>query len=133
MQGMSIKSRLSLGFFLFLFLVVFLGVFNIICLTDFNDVANQIGTRWLPSTRFLGDLNNYTSDFRAAEGTLLLSATPSGIATSEREMRDLAEAITKANRSLHTLPAAVGSIPRYYRQDAGTDAQGQYGRKHQDI
>lgn len=93
---MSIKSLLSLGFFLFLFLVIFLGVFNITCLTDFNDVANQISNRWLPSTRFLGDLNNYTSDFRAAEGTLLLSANPSDIAASEREMHELDENIVKA-------------------------------------
>ena len=98
MQGMSIKSRLSLGFFLFLFLVIFLGMFNILCLTNFNDVANQINKRWLPSTQFLGDLNNYTSDFRAAEGTLLLSANSSDIAASEREMHDLDEAISRARK-----------------------------------
>ena len=96
MKHVSIKFRLSLVFYLFLFLVIFLGVFNLAALTDFNGVADQIRNRWLPSTRFLGDLNNYTSDFRAAEGTLLLASSPADIAASEREMDELDRNIAKA-------------------------------------
>lgn len=96
MRALSIKTRLSLGFYLFLFLVVFLGIFNIAALTDFNSVADQIRNRWLPNTRFLGDLNNYTSDFRAAEGTLLLASRPQDIAASQQEMHALDGNIAKA-------------------------------------
>src|SRR5580693_7903093 len=98
MQHFSIKFRLTLAFFLLLFLVIFLGAFSIACLNDFNAVADQIRNRWLPNTRFLGDLNNYTSDFRAAEGTLLLASNVSDIATSEREMDELDRNIAKAQR-----------------------------------
>jgi signal transduction histidine kinase len=98
MQHVSIKFRLSLVFYLFLFLVAFLGVFNLAALTDFNGVADQIRNRWLPSTRFLGDLNNYTSDFRAAEGTLLLASSPEDIAAGEREMDELDRNIAKAQQ-----------------------------------
>jgi len=98
MQHVSIKFRLSLAFYLFLFLVIFLGVFSIASLTDFNSVADQIRNRWLPSTRFLGDLNNYTSDFRAAEGTLLLSSTSKDIDDSVKEMAELDRNIAAAQR-----------------------------------
>ena len=95
MHRLSIKSRLSLAVYLFLFLVIFLGIFNIAVLTDFNAVADQIRDRWLPSTRFLGDLNNYTSDFPAAEGTMLLASSPDDIAAINREMNALDRNIAK--------------------------------------
>ncbi len=98
MHHFSIRFRLSLGFFLLLFLLVFLGVFSIACLNDFEDVASQLRERWLPNTRFLGDLNNYTSDFRAAEGTLLLASSVPDIAKSEREMAELDRNIAKAQQ-----------------------------------
>jgi len=98
MQDILIKTRLSWAFYLLLFLVGFLGVFNILCLTDFNEVADQLRNRWLPNTRFLGDLNNYTSDFRAAEGTLLSASNPTDITASEREMDELDRNIAKARR-----------------------------------
>jgi signal transduction histidine kinase len=99
MQHFSIKFRLSLAFFLFLFLVVFLGVFSISCLNDFDGVADQIRNRWLPNTRFLGDINNYTSDFRAAEGTLLLASAPTDITAGTQEMDELDRNIAKAQHA----------------------------------
>jgi len=98
MQHFSIKFRLTLAFFLLLLLVIFLGAFSIACLNDSDRVAAQIRDRWLPNTRFLGDLNNYTSDFRAAEGTLLLASTSADIAASEREMDGLDHNIAEAQR-----------------------------------
>lgn len=98
MQYLSIKFRLSLAFFLLLFLFIFLGAFSIICLNDFNKAADQVRGRWLSSTRLIGDLNNYTSDFRAAEGTLLLGSGPADIAASEGEIAELDRNITKAQR-----------------------------------
>src|SRR5581483_11994129 len=44
---------------------------------------------WLPTIRALGDLNNYTSDFRAIEGGNLLASDPSDIAATENEMQSL--------------------------------------------
>src|SRR5579864_629193 len=94
----SIRVRLS-SVFLFLFaLVVLLGVFGIGSLSYLNAAAAQVRDRSLPSTRVLGDLNNLTSDFRAAEAARLLVADASERAASEREMRDLDQGIAAAQR-----------------------------------
>src|SRR5262249_34742682 len=67
-------------------------------LSDFNQVSADIRDRWLPNTRLLGDLNNFTSDFRAAEGRYLLSQTPAERAATEKEMETLDLFIAQAQR-----------------------------------
>jgi two-component system, OmpR family, sensor kinase len=96
MRTRSIKARLSLVF-LFLFgLVVLLGTFSIAGLSYFNEVSSQVRDRSLPSTRVLGDLNNLTSDFRAAEAASLLTSDPGELAATEKEMEELDRGITVA-------------------------------------
>src|SRR5580704_6899263 len=85
----SIRFRLSAVFFFFFLLVLVLGLFSIGRLSDFNRVSSDIRDRWLPNTRQLGDLNNFTSDFRAAEGRYLLSATPADTTLTAQEMNEL--------------------------------------------
>jgi two-component system OmpR family sensor kinase len=92
----SIRFRLSAVFFFFFVLVIVLGLFSIGRLSDFNRVSADIRDLWLPNTRILGDLNNYTSDFRAAEGTLLLSSTPAEIAASRQDMQELDRLVAQA-------------------------------------
>jgi two-component system, OmpR family, sensor kinase len=82
----SIRFRLSAVFFFFFLLVLVLGLFSIGRLSDFNRVSSDIRDRWLPNTRLLGDLNNFTSDFRAAEGRYLLSQTPAEVTAVQKEM-----------------------------------------------
>src|SRR5882762_9533951 len=78
-QPRSIRFHLSLVFIFFFLLIFFLGMLSIARLRDFNNVSADIADLWLPNTRVLGDLNNYTSDFRAAEGNnLLASDAPEG-------------------------------------------------------
>jgi two-component system OmpR family sensor kinase len=88
-QPRSIRFRLSAVFFFFFLLVLVLGLFSIGRLSDFNRVSSDIRDRWLPNTRLLGDLNNFTSDFRAAEGRYLLSATPAETTLTAKEMNEL--------------------------------------------
>ncbi len=71
-----------------------LGAFSIRQLDDYNRVTGEIRDRWLQSTRILGDLNNDTSDFRAAEGSFLLADTALERRDSIREMALLDESIT---------------------------------------
>jgi len=99
----SIRFRLSAVFFFFFVLVIVLGLFSIDRLSAFNRVSADIRDQWLPSTRVLGDLNNYTSDFRAAEGTLLLSSTPAEVAASEREMEELDQLVAQAESGYERL------------------------------
>jgi two-component system, OmpR family, sensor kinase len=82
-------------FIFFFLLIFFLGMLSIARLRDFNNVSADIADMWLPTTKELGDLNNYTSDFRAAEGNHLLSPV-SERGTIERDMAELDSAISRA-------------------------------------
>jgi two-component system, OmpR family, sensor kinase len=98
-QPRSIRFHLSLVFIFFFLLIFFLGMLSIARLRDFNDVSANIADLWLPNTRVLGDLNNYTSDFRAAEGNNLLSSDVTESDAIEREMIELDRAVSQAQDS----------------------------------
>lgn len=98
-QSRSIRFHLSAVFFFFFLLVVILGLFSISRLSDFDKVSSDIVDLWLPNTRVLGDLNNFTSDFRAAEGSSLLSTRATDLAASEAEMGELDRSIAEAEAS----------------------------------
>jgi two-component system, OmpR family, sensor kinase len=95
-QPRSIRFHLSSVFIFFFLLIFFLGMLSIARLRDFNNVSADIADVWLPNTRVLGDLNNYTSDFRAAEGDNLLSSDRAESESIEREMIELDRAISQA-------------------------------------
>ena len=71
-QPQSIRFHLTAVFLLFFLLVVVLGSFSIWRLNNFSGLSADVAEVWLPNTRALGDLNNFTSDFRAIEGRDLL-------------------------------------------------------------
>jgi two-component system, OmpR family, sensor kinase len=102
-QPRSIRFHLSAVFIFFFLLILLLGMFSISRLRDFNNVSAAIADLWLPTTRVLGDLNNYTSDFRAAEGSDLLSSNASEIALIEKEMVELDRSISQAQYSYERL------------------------------
>ena len=74
------------------------GSFSIWRLNNFNHLSADVAELWLPNTRVLGDLNNFTSDFRAFEGGNLLSSDPAEIAATERQMAALDRSIADAER-----------------------------------
>jgi len=98
-QPRSIRFHLSAVFFFFFLLVLVLGLFSISRLTDFNRVSSDVADLWLPNTRLLGDLNNFTSDFRAAEGTYLLASDTDEIRAIDAEMQELDRFISQAMES----------------------------------
>jgi two-component system, OmpR family, sensor kinase len=102
-QPHSIRFHLTAVFLLFFLLVVVLGLFSIWRLSNFNRLSSDVAEVWLPTTRVLGDLNNFTSDFRAIEGTDLLSSNPAEIAATERQMADLDRSIAEAERSFERI------------------------------
>ena len=95
----SITVRLALVFVTLLLCVILLGGLSIGSLSYFNGVSSQVRDRWLPSTGALGDLNNLTSDFRAAEAARLLAQSESDVAASEHEMQELDRGIALARNS----------------------------------
>src|SRR5579864_404623 len=95
----SIRARLSFVFLFLFLLVIVLGLESLSSLSYFNEASAQIRDRWLPSTRALGDLNNFTTDFPAAEGALLRAHSASEKATVERQIADLDRNILAAQRA----------------------------------
>jgi two-component system, OmpR family, sensor kinase len=102
-QSHSIRFHLTAVFLLFFLLVVVLGVFSIWRLSNFNRLSADVAEVWLPNTRALGDLNNFTSDFRAIEGSNLLSSDPSEVAATEKQMAALDRSIAEAERSFERI------------------------------
>ena len=102
-QPRSIRLHLSSVFIFFFLLIFFLGMLSIARLRDFNKISADIAEQWLPNTRALGDLNNYTSDFRAAEATMLLAPDATESARIDREMIDLDRQISQAQVSYEAI------------------------------
>src|ERR1700733_5114296 len=97
-QPQSIRSHLAAVFLLFFALIVIPGAFSIWRLSNFDALSADVAEIWLPTTRALGDLNNYTSDFRAFEGSELLSSDPAEAAATEQQMAELDRTIAASER-----------------------------------
>ncbi len=102
-QPHSIRFHLTAVFLVFFLLVVVLGLFSIWRLSNFNRLSADVAELWLPNIRVLGDLNNFTSDFRAIEGSNLLSSDPDEIAATERQMAELDRSIAEAERGFERI------------------------------
>jgi two-component system OmpR family sensor kinase len=113
LQPRSIRSHLAIVFLFFFLLVIVLGLFSLSRLSNFNKVSEDIAALWLPNTRVLGDLNNFTSDFRAVEGSNLLASDPSEIAASEKEIVELDRSIAQAERNYEQIHHDPGESSLY--------------------
>jgi len=112
-QPRSIRFHLAIVFLVFFLLVIVLGLFSISRLSNFNKVSENIAELWLPNTRVLGDLNNFTSDFRAVEGSNLLAVIPSEIAATEKEMEQLDRSIAQAERNYEQIRHDAAEMALY--------------------
>jgi two-component system OmpR family sensor kinase len=110
-RALSIRARLSAVFIFLFLLVIVLGFESLNSLSYVNDASAQIRDRWLPSTRALGDLNNLTTDFPAAEAAALRTDSP-----SERD------AIERRLVSMDSDVATAELAYRRIRHDAKDDA-----------
>jgi signal transduction histidine kinase len=117
-QPQSIRSHLAAVFLLFFALVLVLGSFSMGRLSNFDALSADVAEVWLPTTRALGDLNNYTSDFRAFEGGELLSSDPSEAAATEKQMEDLDRTIADSEREFEAIrhDAAENALYEQFKQ-----------------
>jgi signal transduction histidine kinase len=98
LEPRSIRYELAGVFLIFFLLVRVLGAFSVWRLSNFNRLSADVSEIWLPTTRALGDLNNYTSDFRAIEGSNLLAEDRFEAAVTEQQMAELDRSIADAER-----------------------------------
>src|SRR5579872_6804952 len=99
----AIRILLSAASLLVLLLMIGLGAFSLQRLSDLNRVSDEIRNQWLQDIRLIGDLNNFMSDYRTAEGTHLLSNTPQELAASEHDIAELDTQVTRAQRAYEAL------------------------------
>lgn len=109
----SLNFFLSAVFIFFFLLVTVLGLFSIERLSEFNRSSADVRDLWLPSTRIIGDLNNFTSDFRAAEGRYLLSSTPTESGSNKKEIESLDRAVQQAQRAYENLHHSAAASELY--------------------
>ncbi len=117
-QPHSIRFHLTAVFLVFFLLIVVLGLFSIWRLSNFNRLSADVAELWLPNIRVLGDLNNFTSDFRAIEGSNLLSSDSSETAATENQMADLDRSIADAERGFERIrhDTAEGELYDRFKQ-----------------
>lgn len=94
----SLRARAWSIAALVLSLVILLGLFGLWRLDDYQLIVGEIRERYLPNTQFLGDLNNSTSDFRAAEAAALLASTPLDLDKNRQDIEQLDNLIALAQR-----------------------------------
>ena len=110
----SIRIHLAAVFLLFFALVAVLGMFNLLRLRNFNLLSAEVAEIWPPTMRAVGDLNNYTSDFRAIEGGNLLASDAAGVAASEKNMAGLDRSIAGSERAFEAISHDV-AVENLYR------------------
>jgi signal transduction histidine kinase len=118
-HALSLRRRLSLLFLALFATILVLGLASAWSLSHSNEVSIDIRTRWLPNVRLLGDLNNFTSDYRTAEANSLLAANADDLAGSLRDIQTLDLEVTRAQREYVTIPHG-GEEATLYQQFAST-------------
>jgi signal transduction histidine kinase len=123
-QWRSIRVGLTKVFVLFLALLMLLGFFSVEELGEVNKVSAEIRDRWLQSTRVLGDLNNYTSDARAAEASRLLARDDAQRAAIDQQIDGLNRAIARSDRDYRRIVHDDQEMTLYRRFVADWQAYG---------
>ena len=99
----SLRFQLSAVFVFCLLLLGAVGLSSMTTLYDVNSDSRAIREHWMQGIRILGDLNNYTSDYRAAEASHLLAADAGLPAHGDDEIKTLNASIAQAMRNYEAL------------------------------
>jgi two-component system, OmpR family, sensor kinase len=102
--AMSLRGRLTLLFSALFATIVVLGLASVWSLSHSNEVSTDVRDRWLPNVRLLGDLNNFTSDYRTAEANCLLAASPAELENCLRDFPRLDQAVLRAQHDYEQIP-----------------------------
>jgi hypothetical protein len=98
-QTISIRARLSGVLLLLLVVVIVVGLESLRSLRFVNDAAAAIRTRSLPSIHAPADLNNFTTDFPAADAMRWHADSTSEQAAIDRQMASRDRGIESAQHA----------------------------------
>jgi signal transduction histidine kinase len=118
----SLQARLSFISILLFFLIVGFGVFALQMFNGVSQLTDDLRQRWLPSTRLLGDLNNVTSDYRAAEGDCLLALDDTDRAARLAVVAKLSQDVAHAELSYKHIFHTPEELAQYGRFSSGWTA-----------
>jgi signal transduction histidine kinase len=102
----SVRTRFFSVFLFVIAAVIVVGSFGIWRLSDYRTYSDDLRDVFFRSTEYLGDLNNYTSDFRADEGALLLADKDADTRAIVGEMGTLDGQIDRAWRNYRAVDHA---------------------------
>jgi signal transduction histidine kinase len=114
----SLRGQLSVIFTLLFLTIAILGAASFWGLTESNEVSVVVQDRWLPNTRLLGDLNNFTSDYRTAEANTLLAASASELTDNLHDIAVLHQEVTRARKQYEAIAHDVREAELYRRFSA---------------
>jgi signal transduction histidine kinase len=100
----SLQGRLSVISLSLFGLMIGFGLLTIHLFNGFNSLSDELRGVWLPRTRLLGDLNNDTSDYRAAEGDTLLATMERERALHRGIAAELGRNIARSQHEYETIP-----------------------------
>ncbi len=92
---LTIRTKLLGGFAAVLALSILVGALAVTKMGDIRGSVTFLGTNTAPALRILGDLNTATSDYRVAQLTHVIAATPAAMDAQEEALRSRSAAIEK--------------------------------------
>jgi len=114
----SVRTRFYSVFLVVIAAVIVVGSFGIWRLSDYRTYSDDLRDVFFRSTEYLGDLNNYTSDFRSDEGALLLADRQGDTRAIGREMIMLDAQIDRAYRNYGAIvhdPRETAAVALFWR------------------
>ncbi|MGZ8913857.1 MAG: MCP four helix bundle domain-containing protein, partial [Methylobacter sp.] len=89
MKNLTVAMKLGLGFGAVLVLMGIMGMFALNKMNLVNQQSTDIASNWMPSIRFVEEINTSTSDFRIAELQHVVSEKPEEMEAAEKAMTNI--------------------------------------------
>ncbi|HTT99074.1 MAG TPA: methyl-accepting chemotaxis protein [Rhizomicrobium sp.] len=105
-QNAKVRSKVIAAFALLSLIIGGLGYFATTRFAAINSNLNDISDNWLPSTRYLGEIDYLTAQYRIYQGTYLLETTEADRANDLRRLEAISDAIKQARAKYEPLVSA---------------------------
>ena len=90
-SNMKIATRIGLGFACVVLLMLGMGGFTIVQMGKMRENTSDILGNWMPSIRYIEEMNTNTSDFRIAELQHVITERPEEMSRFEKDMSAVLE------------------------------------------
>lgn len=130
LRALNIGPRLASGFGVLILLIVGLGSFSLVELSDMEEVSREINEDWLPGVRSVGDLSAGMMRYRVYTLRMAADRDPSAVNANERRLEEVKETIDQAQERYEEVISTPQERAIYERF---LEAQGDYYRGADDV